>query len=472
MGERAEKLTTQVIPTGSIALDLALGVGGLPKGRPTLVCGGAGSGKTMLALEFLIRGATEFNEPGVFIAFEETIEDLTKNVASLGFDLKDLIAKKKLYIDYVRIERSEIEETGDYDLEGLFVRIEHAVNQVGAKRIALDTVESLFSGLSSIAILRAELRRLFGWLKEKGLTAIITGEKGDNTFTRQSLEEYVSDCVILLDHRINDQISTRRIRIVKYRGTVHGTNEYPFLIDEDGISVLPISSLQLDHTVSRKRVSSGLESLDEMLGGKGYYIGSTILVSGTAGTGKTSIAAHFALTACKRGERVLFFTFEESADQVMRNMKTIGIDFEPYVKKGLLHFKSSRPSVFGLEMHLVVMHKLINKFKPNIVILDPMSNLFSVGNPFEINSMLTRLIDFLKSNHITALFTDLRTNKESSEGVTSLADIWIIIRTKIENNEREKRVYVRKARGIAHSMQEKKLLISKKGVEILTPKAL
>ena len=346
-------------PTGISGLDEITG-GGLPKGRPTLVCGAAGCGKTLLAMEFLVRGATQYNEPGVFMSFEETAEELTSNVASLGFDLNHLSASKRLLIDHVRVERSEIEETGEYDLDGLFIRLEHAINSIGAKRVVLDTVESLFAGLPNPLILRSELRRLFRWLKDKGMTAIITGEKGDQTLTRYGLEEYISDCVIFLDHRVTDQLSTRRMRIVKYRGSIHGTNEYPFLIEEKGISVLPITSVGLHHPVSTRRISTGIPRLDTMLGGKGYFRGNTILVSGTAGTGKTSLAASFVDAACRRGERCIYFAFEESPAQIIRNMRSIGIDLEPWVTKGLLRFHAELSTFYGLETHLLTMHKAIN----------------------------------------------------------------------------------------------------------------
>ena len=366
-------------PTGISGMD-EITKGGLPRGRPTLVCGAAGCGKTLFAMEFLVRGATQFNEPGVFMSFEETAEELTKNVASLGFDLNRLIASKRLLIDHVRIERSEIEETGEYDLDGLFIRLEHAIDSIGAKRVVLDTVESLFAGLPNPFILRSELRRLFRWLKDRGMTAVITGEKGENTFTRHGLEEYVSDCVIFLDHRVTDQLSVRRMRIVKYRGSTHGTNEYPFLIEEKGISVLPITSIGLDHPVSARRISTGIPRLDTMLGGKGYFRGSSILVSGTAGTGKSSTAASFVDAACRRGERCVYFAFEESSAQIIRNMRSIGIDLEPWVKKGLLKFHAERPSVYGLEAHLLTMHKAVNEFKPAVVAIDPITNLISAGN--------------------------------------------------------------------------------------------
>ena len=381
--------------------------GGLPKGRPTLVCGGPGSGKTLLALTFLVNGATQFDEPGVLMTFEENAEEMASDVASLGFDLPSLIASGKIAVDYVRVERSEIEETGEYDLEGLFVRLDYAIQSVGATRVVLDTIESLFSGLKDDAILRAELRRLFRWLKDKGVTAIITGERGEGLLTKQGLEEYVSDAVILLDHRVHDQVSTRRLRVVKYRGSHHGTNEYPFLIDATGLSVLPVSSMALQHPAPLDRISSGVARLDSMLGEKGYYRGSTVLVSGTAGTGKTSLAAHFLDAACRRGERCLCFLFEESPLQLLRNMRSIGIDLQPWVEAGLLQFHADRPSRYGLETHLATMHLLVADFKPTVVVLDPVTNLMTVGTFADVQAMLTRMIDHLKTENITAVLTSL-----------------------------------------------------------------
>lgn len=457
-------------PTGIKGLDEITG-GGLPKGRPTLVCGAAGCGKTLLAMEFLVRGATQYKEPGVFMSFEETADELTKNVASFGFDLNRLAASKRLLIDHVHVERSEIEETGEYDLEGLFVRLGHAIRSIGAKRVVLDTIESLFAGLPNPLILRAELRRLFRWLKDKGMTAIITGERGDTTFTRHGLEEYVSDCVIFLDHRVTDQLSTRRLRIVKYRGSTHGTNEYPFLIEEEGISVLPITSLGLNHPASTQRISSGIARLDTMLGGKGYFTGSSILLSGTAGTGKTSVAAAFADAACRRKERCIFFALEESAAQIVRNMRSVGIDLEPWVKKGLLKFHAQRPSVYGLETHLLTMHKAINEFKPAVVVVDPITNLMSAGNPLDVKSMLTRLIDFLKINQITAVFTTLTSAAGAAEmtevGISSLADAWLMLRDIEIGGERNRGLYILKCRGMAHSNQIREFLLSDKGINLL-----
>jgi circadian clock protein KaiC len=456
-------------PTGIQGLDEITG-GGLPKGRPTLICGGAGCGKTLLAMEFLVHGATQFDEPGVFMAFEETAKDLTQNVTSLGFDLNDLIARNKMVLDYVYIERSEIEETGEYDLEGLFIRLGHAIDSIGAKRVALDTIESLFAGLPNQLILRAELRRLFRWLKEKGVTAIITAERGEQTLSRHGLEEYVSDCVIALDHRVTEQASSRRLRVIKYRGSTHGTNEYPFLIDENGISVLPITSISLQHKASTERIPTGIARLDTMLGGAGYYCGSSVMVSGTAGTGKTSIAAHFADSACRRGERVIYFAFEESPSQIIRNMRSIGIDLEPWVQKGLLYFQANRPSFTGLEMQLILLHKAISTFKPQIVIVDPLNSFVIGGNETEVKAMLVRLVDFLKTNHITGLFTTLTFAGNALEhtelAISSLIDTWLLLRDIESGGERNRGLYVLKSRGMVHSNQIREFLLTGHGVEL------
>ena len=456
-------------PTGIQGLDEVTG-GGLPKGRPTLICGSAGCGKTLLAMEFIVRGATEFNEPGVFMAFEETAKDLTQNVVSLGFDLDDLVRSKKLVLDYVYLERSEIEETGEFDLEGLFIRLGHAIDSIGAKRVVLDTIESLFSGLPNPLILRAELRRLFRWLKDKGVTAIITGERGEETLTRQGLEEYVSDCVIVLDHRVNEQVSSRRLRVVKYRGSTHGTNEYPFLIDENGFSVLPVTSLGLANTVSTQRIPTGVPRLDAMLGGAGYYRGSSVLVTGTAGTGKSSLAAHFVDAACRRGERAIYFAFEESPDQIMRNMRSIGIDLAPWVQNGLLQFHANRPTFFGLEMHLNVIHKAINAFKPQVVIVDPLNSFVVSDNEAEVKTMLMRLVDFLKMNQVTGLFTSLTSGGDVLErpdvAISSLIDTWLLLRDIEISGERNRGLYVLKSRGMAHSNQIREFLLTDHGVEL------
>jgi circadian clock protein KaiC len=461
-------------PTGINGLDEITG-GGLPTGRPTLVCGSAGCGKTLLAMEFLVRGATQFGEPGVFMMFEENARELAANVRSLGFDLDELAAQKKILLDHVAIERSEIEETGEYDLEGLFIRLGYAIDSIGAKRVVLDTVEALFAGLPNHAVLRAELRRLFRWLKDRGMTAIVTGERGDGTsVTRYGLEEYVADCVITLDHRVTDQISTRRLRVMKYRGTVHGTNEYPFIIGARGISVLPITSLQLDHAASTERVPTGVPRLDEMLGGKGVYRGSSVLITGSAGTGKSSIAAKFAETACQRGERTLLFAYEESPAQLQRNMRSIGIDLTPWMAKGLLQIHASRPTVHGLEQHLVMMHDTVIAFEPAVVIVDPISNLTLTHSETDVKPTLMRLIDFLKHRQITSLFTSLITGADANEtpedsqlGVSSLMDTWLLLRNLEFNGERNRVMFVLKSRGMPHSNQVREFVMGSSGIDLV-----
>lgn len=457
-------------PTSIQGFDEITG-GGLPKGRPTLVCGGAGCGKTLFAMEFLVRGATQYNERGVFVSFEETEKELTANVASLGFDLASLVKRKKIFLEHIYVERGAIKQSGEFDLEGLFVRIHQAIESIGAKRVVLDTIESLFSGLPNPLILRAELRRLLRWLKKKGVTTIMTAERGEGTLTRQGLEEYVSDCVILLDHRVNDQSSIRRLRIVKYRGSTHGTNEYPFLIDEDGFSVLPVTSLGLNYSSSPERISTGIPRLDAMLSNEGYFRGSTVLVSGTAGTGKTSIAAYFVEAACKRGERVLYFTFEESPNQLVRNMRSIGINMETWVKKGMLQFHATRPTLYGLETHLTTSIKLINKFEPDVVILDPI-NAFVMGeNQTEVKAMLLRLVDFLKMKRITAFFTSLTSAGDNLEitdtYISSLIDTWLLLRDIEIGGERNRGLYVLKSRGMAHSNQIREFRLTNHGIELL-----
>jgi circadian clock protein KaiC len=456
-------------PTGIQGLDELTG-GGLPKGRPTLLCGSAGCGKTLLAMEFLVRGAMDFGEPGVFMAFEENVGELAMNFASLGHNLKAMVAQKNLALEFVRVERSELDETGVYDLEGLFIRLEQAIDDIGAKRVVLDTLEVLFSGLSNTAVLRAELRRLFRWLKEKGVTAIITAERGETSLTRYGLEEYVADCVILLDHRVDGQMATRRLRIVKYRGSTHGTSEYPFLIDDGGISILPITSTRLTHKACTERVSSGVPRLDAMLGGKGYYRGSSVLGSGTAGTGKTSLAAHFVHAATARGEQCVWFAFEESPNQIIRNMRSIGLDLEPAVRRGTLHFHAQRPTVCGLEMHLLTIHKLVNKFRPRIVIIDPITNFAMLGTDVEVTAMLTRLIDYFKMQQITAMFTSLTSGGAFSEctdvGMASLMDTWLQLRDVQNGAERNRVVHILKSRGMAHSNQVREFLLTNNGAEI------
>lgn len=448
-----------------------LTLGGLPTGRPTLVCGSAGCGKTLFASTFLFNGARIHKEPGVFVTFEERPIDIVANVESLGFDLQGLIDQSQIHIEHIAIDPSEVAEIGDYDLEALFLRLEFAVDQIGAKRIVLDTIESLFSAFSNPAILRAEIRRLFDWLKQKGLTAVITGERGDGTLTRQGLEEYVSDCVILLDHRVDNQISTRRLRIVKYRGTAHGTNEYPFLIDEDGFSVLPVSSLGLGHKVFEDRISTGVPDLDAMLTGGGFYRGSSILLTGVAGSGKSSLACMMADAACKCGERALYLSFEESEAQTVRNMKSIGTDLDRWLKLGQLRYIAARPTFYSLEMHLAMMLREINRFKPQLVVLDPISAFTGSADIAEVQAMLLRIVDYLKSNGITAVFTHLASvqQAETDAGLSSLMDGWILLLNREANGEFNRELYLLKARGISHSNQVREFVMSDSGIHLLEP---
>jgi len=456
-------------PTGIRGLDEITG-GGFPRGRPTLVCGAAGCGKTLLAMEFLVRGAMEFDEPGVLMFFEETEAELTANVASLGFDVSELVRRKRLVLDHVLIERSEIEETGEYDLEGLFVRLNYAIDSIGAKRVVLDTLEALFAGLPSEAVLRAELRRLFHWLKEKGVTAVITAERGREQLTRHGLEEYVADCVILLDHRVNERVATRHLRVVKYRGSLHGTNEYPFLIGSEGINVMPITSLAGDHQASRERVSTGIPGMDAMLSGQGFYRGSTILLTGPAGSGKTSVASYFAHAAALRGERALYFAFEESPNQIERDMRSIDLRLESCIKRDLLRFHVARPTLYGLEMHLATMFKEVLTYRPKVVVVDPITSLLLAGSPSEAKAMVTRLIDFLKKEQITALFTSLTTGQSLQQTdmvISSLMDSWILLQDVENNGERNRILSVLKSRGMAHSNQAREFLITGGGLDLV-----
>lgn len=447
--------------------------GGLPRNRPTLVAGGAGSGKTMFAMEFVVHGAIDFNEPGVFVSFEENIGDLKKNFSSLGYDLDELIADKKLIIDHVLIERSNIEEAGEYNLEALFIRLGYAIDSIGAKRVALDTIEVLFAGLQNQAIVRSELLRLFRWLKDRDITAVVTGEKGERTLTRYGLEEYIADCVISLDNRVADQLATRRLRILKYRGSQHGADEYPFLLGKDGITIFPITSLRIDYKLSRERVSTGIARMDTMLSGKGYFRGSAILVTGTAGTGKSSIAAYYVDAACRRGEKCLYFAFEESEDQIIRNMGSIGLDLEQWVKKGLLKFHITRPALYGLETHLVLMEDAIKKFEPLNVVIDPITDFVEVGGGREVKSMLTRLNDLIKSRGITVIYTDLIRGDLISEKpemfISSLIDTWILVRNFEYNGERNRGLTILKSRGMPHSNQIREFVMTDNGIELIDP---
>ncbi len=457
-------------PTGIEGLD-EITEGGLPQGRTTLLCGKSGCGKTLMGMEFLVRGATKYDEPGIFMSFEESSRELSQNVASLGWDLPTLIAEGKMKLDYVQIDRSQIQETGEYNLEALFVRLGYDINSIGAKRVVLDTLEVLFGGLTNEGIVRAEIRRLFLWLKSQGVTAIITAESADNKITRHGLEEYVSDCVIFLDRRITNELSTRRLNIIKYRGSRHGTNEYPFLIEDNGISVLPLTSVELNYQVSNERISTGIERLDTMLGGDGYFRGSTVLISGTAGTGKSSLCAHFAAATCQRGEKCLYIAFEEAPNQIIRNMNSIGIDLAPLVTGGLLQLQALRPTLYGLEMHLVKLHQLVAQFQPSCAIFDPISSLDSAGTMPQVKSFMMRLIDFLKSKQITAILTNLLSGGSSLEhteiGVSSLMDTWLMLRDLETNGERNRLIYILKSRGMAHSNQVREFKLTNNGIQLV-----
>lgn len=458
-------------PTGIQGLD-EITDGGLPQGRPTLVCGSAGCGKTLLAMEFLVRGATQYGEPGVFIAFEETAEELAQNVASLGWDINQLIADNQIAIDCFYIDPSEIQETGDYDLEGIFIRLGLAIDRIGAKRVVLDTIEVLFAGLSNATIVRAELRRLFQWLKAKGVTAIITGERGESSLTRQGLEEYVSDCVIRLDQRTHEELSTRRLQIIKYRGSHHGSNEYPFLIDQDGLSVLPITSVGLNHAVSTDRIPTGIAQLDTMLGGKGYYRGSSVLMTGMAGTGKSTLAAHFAAATCQRGDRCLYIAFEEAPQQILRNMRSVGLDLAPYIQQDLLHIQALRPTNHSLEQHLVQIHRWLSTWQPTTVVIDPISNLTSTGSLLQTKSFFMRLIDHLKAQQITVVMTNLIAAdmplEHTEVGISSLMDTWLEVRSVEHNGERNRLLQVLKSRGMGHSNQVREFRLTSQGIELVS----
>ena len=456
-------------PTGIVGLD-NITEGGLPRGRPTLVCGGPGSGKTLLGMEFIVRGITQFGEPGVFVSFEETAEELARNFASLGFDLDGLVRRRKLVVDHVRIERSELEETGPYDLDGLLVRLGTAIDGVKARRVVLDSVEALFAGLPNESILRAELRRLFRWLKDRGLTAIVTGETGDGMPTRHGLGQYVSDCVIYLDHRVSHEIATRRLRVVKYRGSRHGTNEYPTVIDENGLSVTPISAVGLDYPVTSERVSTGVPRLDAMLGGKGFFRGSSILISGTAGTGKSSLAVALADSTCRRGDKCLYLSFEESPEQLVRNMRSIGFHLDRWRRQGRLRISSARPTLHGLEMHLSSIHKQVKEFEPDVVVIDPISNMMRIGDSDEISSLLIRVVAFLKGRGITTLLTSLsasgRVVEQSEGGISSLMDTLLLVRILESSGERNRLICVLKSRGMSHSNQVREFQLTDKGIRL------
>ena len=456
-------------PTGIAGLD-EITRGGLPARRSTLVCGGPGCGKTVLAMEFLVRGAEQFGEPGLFVSFEEKPQSLVENFRSFGFDLNDLVGKKLLKIAHIDLSHAEVIETGEFTLEGLLIRLEHGIREIGAKRVVLDTMETIFSALSNTESLRGEIARLFRWLRDKGVTAVITGEKGKEELTRHGFEEYLSDCVLLLDHRIYDQISKRRLRIVKYRGSPHGKDEYPFLIGETGLSVLPLTSLLLDHKVSDERVGTGVQGLDEMLAGKGYFRGTTVLVSGKAGTGKSSLAAAFAAAVSARNERCLYFAFEESAPQLARNMRSLGIDLNQWAKQGLLTLQATRPTFLGLEEHLMGKIQLIDTLKPSCVVIDPITNFLSAGDQPEIKAMFLRLIDYAKSREITLLVTALTAGPdradETDEKISSLVDTWIAVDLEVVGHARRRQIYIVKSRGMEHSRDTRELVMSHKGLSL------
>lgn len=449
--------------------------GGLPKNRTTLVSGNAGSGKTLLGIDFLIKGVTDYNEPGVLMSFEETEDDVYKDVAAINMDLQGLVLRKKILFEHIVLERKDIRET-DFNLEGIFVRLEDAIDSIGAKRVVLDSLESVFAGLTDFGILRLEIKRLFRWLKVKQVTAIVTGEPGKNgSFTRHGLEEYISDCIILLDNRVRDQIATRRIRVIKYRGSSHGTSEYPFVIDNEGLSVIPITSAGLEQPGTKEKVTTGIPSLDKLFRGRsGYTKGSTILVSGTAGSGKTSFAAAFALESCKRGESCFYLSYEESAGQLIQNLRSIGIDLEPWVKKGLLKIVALRPSVLGLEMHLLNVYKLVDSFKPKAVVVDPLTSLIGEGDKREVESMFTRMIDLFKSRSITTFFTSLvsstfQSNTSGEIGVSSLIDTWIVVRMVEDDKDRKRtrELFIVKSRGTDHDSDVHKFILSDGGIALL-----
>lgn len=469
----ASIVSLEKVPTGIRGFD-PVTQGGLPARRTTLLCGGAGCGKTIFAAEFLVRGALKFGEPGAFIAFEETETDLVANFGSMGFDVVGLQKRNLLSIDHVRVDPAEAEENGAYDLEPLFLRISAAIDRVGAKRLVIDTLETLFIGLKDHTTVRSELRRLFRWLGQRGVTSIVTAEKGDGVLTRHGFEEYVSDCVILLDHRVRDQVSTRRVRVVKYRGSSHGSNEYPFIIDpQRGISIIPITSSDLRHDVSDARVDTGIPTLNLMLGGTGYFAGSTVLVSGNAGVGKTSIAAHFAAATCGAGERTLFVSYEESPSQLSRNARSIGIDLAGPLASGLLRVVAHRPTTFGLEAHLALLYSLVEDFEPRVVIVDPIGSMHDAGADRDAQLMLVRLVDLLKARGITALLTSLTHTvlpvETSDTSISSIVDTWLALRGTESNGERTRVLSIMKSRGMSHSNQIREFMITPRGVELVAP---
>lgn len=464
--------STKTLPkarTGILGLD-EITAGGFPAGRPTLICASAGCGKTVLAMEFIVRGIREFGEPGLFISLEESVSSLIANFESLGFDLHGLIDANKLAILHINLSGEPHLDGGEFSLDALMLRMRAAIDRVGAKRIAVDTLESLFATMPNQRILRWELARLFDWLRDNQLTTVLTAERGDGELTREGLEEYVSDCVLVLDHRITEQTAKRRLRIVKYRGSSHGLDEYPFLITNHGVSVIPVSSVNLDSKVGKQRVSSGVSDLDQMLNGEGYFKGSTILISGKAGTGKSSLGAAFVHAAASRAERTHYFAFEESESQIVRNMQSIGVDLQPMLNNGTLSIEAYRPTLHGLEEHLLAITTRVIEVDPACVLLDPVTNFLAVGNILEVKSMLTRVLDDLKDQGITVMMTALTSGSaepdETIVHVSSLVDTWIALDNTPVGSERRRALYIIKSRGMNHSQSVAGMTLSEHGINL------
>ncbi len=454
------------VPTGIEGFD-EITFGGLPAGRTTLLTGLSGSGKTVFGMQFLAQGAARYGEPGVLVGFEETEDELITNAASLGFDFANLISAGKLVIDRISVEPDVVVETGRYDLSALHIRIEHAVDSIGARRIVLDGIPALFYGLTDTSAVRIALTRLYAWLKSKGLTALVTAES-NTELAQHGLGLSLTDCIVVAGERTRENVSTRYLRVAKYRGSAHGTSEYPCLIGSTGYKVIPLTSITVDYEASTERISTGIPRLDTMLGGQGFYRGNSVMVTGGAGTGKSSLAAHLALATCQRGKRCLYFAFEESQEEVMRNMRSIGVDLRPQVAAGLLKFRSSRATMFGLEMHLAMMENEIAAFQPHVVILDPVSNLLSIGSFNEVRAMVSRLVDFLKGRGITSLLTSLSMTDppESDVGVSSLVDTWMLLTNFEANGEQTRLLRILKSRGSAHSSQVREFIMTDRGVRL------
>jgi len=453
--------------TGIPGLDQILN-GGLPKGRVTLVVGNSGTGKTLLGIEFLVNGIRQHDENAILVTFEESASKVTENVSSLGFDLNNLQDDGKLTVMAFKVDLPE-KNRGYFDFSPLLVLLEEAIVCIGAKRVVLDTIELLFGAYSDQTTARIELVKLMRWLEDRGVTAIITGESGNNALTRFGIEEYVSDCVIVLDHRVREEISTRLLRVMKYRGSVHGTNEYPFLIAKNGFIVLPVSSLSLDYAVSRERVSVGVPELDEMLSG-GPYRGSTTLVTGVSGTGKTSVAMSMVNAACARGERSLVLLYEESAFQLERDMGSIGINLKRWTDSGMLKIWASRPLEYGLENHLAIFINMLESFKPAIVAIDGLTAFSRGGFDPDVFIFITRKIGILKARGITTVLTTLKKDVEdesSSLHISSLTDTGILLRNIEKNGERNRLLAVTKSRGTAHSNQLREFTLSSDGIRLV-----